>query len=77
MTRKHFELIAKIIAKCGGAPESEKYNINALLREQNGNFDSDRFWNAVEKELDKDLSKAKRFEDVEYDEGGHVIRFDF
>lgn len=54
MTRKHFELIAKIIAKCGGAPESEKYNINALLREQNSNFDSDRFWRAVEKELNKE-----------------------
>lgn len=54
MTRKHFELIAKIIAKCGGAPESEKWNINALLREQNSNFDSDRFWRAVEKELDKE-----------------------
>lgn len=53
MTRKHFVLIAKIIAKCGGAPESEKYAINALLREQNINFDSDRFWNAVEKELNK------------------------
>lgn len=54
MTRKHFELIAKIIAKCGGAPEDEKWNINTLLREQNINFDSDRFWKFVEKELDKE-----------------------
>lgn len=55
MTRKDFEIIAKIIAKCGGAPEGEKYNINTLLRGQNGNFNSTRFWDAVEKELNKKL----------------------
>lgn len=53
MTRKDFVIIAKIIAKCGGAPEGEKYNINAMLREQNSNYDSSRFWDAVEKELNK------------------------
>lgn len=55
MTRKDFVIIAKIIAKCGGAPEGEKYSINAMLREQNSNYDSDRFWSAVEKELNKKL----------------------
>ena len=39
----------------GGAPEGEKYSINAMLREQNSNYDSSRFWDAVEKELNKKL----------------------
>lgn len=53
MTRKHFVLIAKIIAKCGGAPMGAEYSINAMLRERNSNFNSTRFWDAVEKELNK------------------------
>lgn len=53
MTRKHFELIAKIIAVCGGVKVGREYEINKLLREQNANFDSDRFWRAVEKHLNE------------------------
>ena len=55
MTRKDFVIITKIIAKCGGAPEGEKYSINAMLRERNSNYNSTRFWDAVEKELNKKI----------------------
>ena len=53
MTRKHFEIIAKIIAICGGVEVGREYEINAILREQNINFDSARFWRAVEKHLNE------------------------
>lgn len=53
MSRKHFEIIAEIIAVCGGVEVGREYEINKLLRAQNANFDASRFWRAVEKHLNE------------------------
>lgn len=49
MTRKDFEVVAEIL---GGidkeAVDSRRAEINAVLRTTNPNFDTGRFWNAVE-----------------------------
>lgn len=51
MTRKDFEIIAEIVSLYqskdhGGERESA---INAILRKTNPNYNSARFWRAVEK----------------------------
>ena len=57
MTRKHFELIAEIIANIitaeelgGGARDSKKMVLSELAM-TNANFDGERFWRAVEKKV--------------------------
>ena len=49
MTRKHFEIVARILAKFGDIDDETKDDINHLLTQANYNFNSTRFWKYVEK----------------------------
>lgn len=46
MTRKDFQIIATILAKC---EVKDKDAVNSILRTTNPNFKSERFWDYVEK----------------------------
>ena len=71
MTRKDFEIIAKIVAlyeqaylRANDAEKDEKAyshayeTVDELLKEQNENFDSDRFWGAVNAYQDELIDKG-------------------
>lgn len=71
MTRKDFEIVAKIVAlyeqafyRANDAENGEKaYNhafetVDELLKEQNENFDSDKFWGAVNDYQDELIDKG-------------------
>lgn len=71
MTKKDFEIVAKIVAlyeqafyRATDAEKGEKaYNhafetTDELLKEQNENFDSDMFWGAVNDYQDELLDKG-------------------
>lgn len=47
MTRKHFEIVARIIALVETGASREE--IDSVLRAQNINYKSERFWRAVDK----------------------------
>lgn len=47
MTRKDFEIVAEIIAKT--RQNAEDWEIDAILRQTNPNYNPARFWRAVEK----------------------------
>ena len=61
MTKKDFKVIAEIVARIwlaeeiGKGVEVTKSSINAILRETNLRYDSDKFWQAVEKIHAEDL----------------------
>lgn len=57
MTRKHFELIAEIIAniitaeELGGNARDSKKMVLSELAMTNANFNGERFWRAVEQKV--------------------------
>lgn len=61
MTKKDFKVIAEIVARSwlaeeiGRGVEVTKSSINAILRETNLRYNSDKFWQAVEKIHAEDL----------------------
>lgn len=61
MTRKDFEIVAQIVAAyCYIAENHLEYpsdfvdtRVNRLLKQSNPNYNAERFWNAVNKHVEK------------------------
>lgn len=48
MTRKDFEVVAQVVAICGGLSLIQKDKIDKALISSNPSYNAQRFWNAVE-----------------------------
>lgn len=49
MTRKDFEVVAKVVACCKIRPRIDIPSIDSVLKQANPKYNKDRFWKAVKK----------------------------